>query len=84
MAKNRHPRKDQLRHERIKYELARRGLSLAQIARQAGVGISAVSSVSIGRSRSTKIEQHLASALNMDAAQLFPERYPDTSKGAPK
>jgi len=72
---------DRERHSRIKYELDRRGLSLAEIARRVGVGLPAVSSVSLGRSRSARIEAHLAQALGMTAPQLFPERYPEENKG---
>ncbi|OOY15870.1 hypothetical protein BMI85_09960 [Thioclava sp. DLFJ4-1] len=70
------------RHSRIKYELDRRGLSLAEIARRAGVGLSAVSSVSLGRSRSARIEAKLADALETTAPELFPERYPEERKGS--
>lgn len=66
---------DRERHARIRYELSLRGLSLAEIARRAGVGVSAVSAVSIGKSRSARIENLLAATLGTTAEELFPERY---------
>ncbi|PWR00996.1 hypothetical protein DKT77_19320 [Meridianimarinicoccus roseus] len=66
---------DRARHALIKYQLALRGLTLADIARRANVGTSAVSIVSIGKSRSVRIEALLAEALGTKADELFPERY---------
>ena len=66
---------DRNRHARIKYELALRGITLADIAREANVGRSAVSSVSVGKSRSSRLEILIAGALNTTASDLFPERY---------
>lgn len=66
---------DRDRHARICYLLALRNLNLADIARQAGVGTSAVSSVSIGKSRSAHIESVIAKALGCEAKDLFPDRY---------
>lgn len=69
---------DRERHARLRYELALRGLNLADIARQAGVGTSAVSSVSIGKSRSAHIESVIAKALGCEAKDIFPDRYKHT------
>jgi lambda repressor-like predicted transcriptional regulator len=66
---------DRERHARIKYELELRGLTLADIARDAKVGTSAVSSVSVGKSRSHRLESLIAKAIGTTAAQLFPERF---------
>ncbi|WP_102227226.1 helix-turn-helix domain-containing protein [Acidimangrovimonas sediminis] len=79
MARNDFP-VDRERHARIKYQLDLRGLSLADIARKANVGASAVSVVSLGRSRSANIEKVLAEALGTTAEELFPERYPSHSE----
>lgn len=74
---------DRARHARIKYELALRDLSLADIARIAGVSLSTVSSVSIGKSKSAKVEKHLAAAIDLEPAGLFPDRYQQT-EGEPQ
>ena len=66
---------DRERHAHIKYQLELRKLSLADVSTQLGVGASAVSSVSLGKSRSEKIEKHLASLLGQRVEDLFPERY---------
>ncbi|GFE49029.1 hypothetical protein So717_07820 [Roseobacter cerasinus] len=71
---------DRERHAHIKYQLELRGLSLAEIAEQIGVGASAVSSVSLGKSRSKRIEQALAAALDKTPEELFPERYQDLAE----
>ncbi len=66
---------DRARHARIKFELELRGLRLADIAIQLGTGASVISSVSLGKSRSQRIERHLASAIEQSVEELFPERY---------
>lgn len=66
---------DRDKHAPIKCELELRGLSLADLARQLEVGASAVSSVSLGKSRSRRIEKHIASAIEQPVEILFPERY---------
>lgn len=70
---------DRARHAHIKFQLALRNLSLADVAEQVGVGPSAVSAVSLGKSRSEKIELHLANVLGQPVQILFPERYPEGS-----
>lgn len=74
---------DRARHAHIKYLLELRGLTLADVSKQLGVGPSAVSSVSLGKSRSSKIEKYLATILDQQVEELFPERYPlaETTKG---
>ena len=67
---------DRERHARIKYELELRGMTLADIAREANVGTPAVSSVSVGKSRSKRLEALIAKAIGTTPSQLFPERYP--------
>jgi len=66
---------DRERHARIRYELSLRGLTLAEIAKRAGVSISSVSAVSLGKSRSARVEMILAKALDTEPESLFPERY---------
>lgn len=68
---------DRARHAHIKFQLALRNLSLVDVAAQVGVGPSAVSAVSLGKSRSEKIELHIASVLGQPVQTLFPERYPE-------
>ncbi|MBO9444163.1 helix-turn-helix domain-containing protein [Phaeobacter italicus] len=72
---------DRERHARIRYELSLRGLTLAEIAKRAGVSISSVSAVSLGKSRSARVEMILAHALETLPEALFPERYPADSGG---
>lgn len=72
---------DRERHALVKYELSLRGLSLAEIGRRAGVGTSAVSSVSLGKSRSARVERFIAEALEVPVEDLFADRYPDITKG---
>lgn len=71
---------DRSRHAQIKYLLELRGLTLADVSKQIGVGASAVSSVSLGKSRSEKIEKHLATVLDQRVEDLFPERYPQPGR----
>jgi len=73
---------DRKRHARIRFELALIQLSLADVARQLGVGASAVSSVSLGKSRSARIEKHLAKVLGVEVTELFPDRYPTAHEGS--
>lgn len=74
---------DRERHARIKFELSLRELSLAEIGRRAGVGTSAVSSVSLGKSKSARIESFLAEALGVSVGELFPDRYPAATGRSP-
>ena len=68
---------DREKHARIRYELSLRSLTLAEIARRAEVSVSSVSAVSLGKSRSARIELILAQALATRPEALFPDRYPD-------
>ncbi|WP_460275914.1 helix-turn-helix domain-containing protein [Celeribacter sp. ULVN23_4] len=70
---------DREKHARIRYELSLCGLTLAEIARRAEVSVSSVSAVSLGKSRSARIETILAHALSTCPEALFPERYPNNS-----
>lgn len=70
---------DRERHARIRYELSLRGLTFAEIARRAEVSVSSVSAVSLGKSRSARIELILAQALATRPDALFPDRYPANS-----
>lgn len=73
---------DRVRHAKIKCELELKGLSLADLAKQLGVGASAISSVSLGKSRSERIENHLATAIGQSVETLFPERYTKSEEGS--
>lgn len=70
---------DRERHARIRYELSLRGLTFAEIARRAEVSVSSVSAVSLGKSKSARIELILAQALAYRPEALFPDRYPANS-----
>ncbi|WP_246100909.1 helix-turn-helix domain-containing protein [Palleronia caenipelagi] len=67
---------DLARHEGVKADLRRRGLSFSAVARQLGVNGTTVSLVSRGRNRSRRIERALAIVLETTPEHLFPERYP--------
>ncbi|MFC3061040.1 helix-turn-helix domain-containing protein [Paenirhodobacter populi] len=51
------------------------GTSFADIARNLGVTRTSVSSCSIGRGRSHRIQSAIAKALSTTPQELFPERY---------
>ena len=61
------------RHEQIKEGLYAKGSSLKDIARDLGVSSAAISLVSMGRSRSQRIERALAQKLGIAPERLFPE-----------
>lgn len=63
------------RHERLKARLRLAGTSLAQVARDLDVRPTTVTSVSLGTSRSKRIEQHIAKVLSTSPERLWPERY---------
>ena len=62
-------------HVHIKHALNLKGSSLADIARTLNISQGSVSQVSLGRSRSKRVESALASALETTPEQLFPDRY---------
>lgn len=72
---------DRKRHARIRYELSLRGLSLVAIAKRANVSVSSVSAVSLGKSRSARVERILAEALDTLPESLFPECYLSEQRG---
>ena len=63
------------RHVHIKHALNLKGITLADVARALNVTQGTVSQVSVGRSRSKRVESALASALGTTPEQLFPDRY---------
>jgi lambda repressor-like predicted transcriptional regulator len=63
------------RHVHIRHALYLKGITLADIARSLNISQGSVSQVSVGRSRSKRVEKALASALNTTTEQLFPDRY---------
>lgn len=62
-------------HLQIKEALHTRGLSFGGIARDQGVAKATISIVSRGYRRSRRLEKAIADALNVEPAQLWPERY---------
>ena len=62
-------------HERIKYELRRRGYSLAKVSQRLNISKSAVSLVSIGTQRSQRIETEIAALIEEPLEVAFPDRY---------
>ena len=66
-------------HEHVKLKLALKGLSLAEIARMAGVSPTLVTAVSCGSRRNRKVEQLIAEVLDQTPSDLWPARY-----GAPE
>ncbi len=72
--------RNQERHLRLKYDLAKSGLTLADLARHIGVSHSAVSMIVSGRSRSARIEQAVADALDRKPQDIWPEYYEKEAK----
>jgi lambda repressor-like predicted transcriptional regulator len=66
------------RHEHIKAALRIGGNSLSKLGAEIGVSGSAMSAVSMGKSRSAKIEAAIATALKTTPASLWPDRFEDT------
>ncbi|MFA3920457.1 helix-turn-helix domain-containing protein [Ruegeria hyattellae] len=66
---------DLRKHERIKFELRLAGTSLAEISRELGISQASVSTVSMGKRRSRKIQRAIANRLGRDPEQLWPKRY---------
>lgn len=66
---------NQERRLRLRYELSRLGLSFADLSRKLGVTHSAISLVVAGKSRSARIEQAVADALNCAPEDIWPEYY---------
>lgn len=75
--------------ERLKYELALRGISLSDIAREIGVTQPYVSAVVRGHrntwvSTSRRIEALIAQKLGKPVQEVFPDRYvEDSSQSSP-
>ena len=67
-------------HEKIKYWLRLKGISLAQIARELNVTPTTVTTVSQGTSRSRRIEAAIAGHLGMGPSRLWPDRYMQAEK----
>lgn len=62
-------------HEHIKAELRIKGTSLAQLSRELGLSGASLSSVSLGKHRSKRVEAAIANALGETAPETFPARY---------
>lgn len=63
------------RHLQIKTALHARGLTFSEIAKDQGVAKATISIVSRGYRRSRRLERAIADALDVEPAQLWPERY---------
>lgn len=57
----------------ILYQLRKRGLSGAEIARRAGVGRPCVSMVMSGMRKGQKVREEIAKALNKEVGKIFKE-----------
>ena len=64
------------KHEDIKGALRLRGLTLTDIARSLSVKPATVGLVSQGKGRSARIEHAIATAIRIEARELWPDRYP--------
>ncbi|MNK98198.1 hypothetical protein D3C87_1185570 [compost metagenome] len=69
-------------HQRLKMRLAKRDLTLSDIARQLQVAPSSVTIVSKGFRRSRRIELALANAVGSTPEKLWPARYSDKAGGS--
>lgn len=66
---------DREKHLETKCALEKRNLSFSKIARSLGLSHTTVLAVSIGRSRSKRVEAAIASALDKSPAEIWPDRY---------
>lgn len=73
---------DREKHAKIRYLLALAGLSFSDVAEILGVSPSTVSAVSIGRSRSRRIEMELSKRTGVPESELWPERLNGKSEDA--
>jgi lambda repressor-like predicted transcriptional regulator len=67
---------------RIKIEILKKGISGAEIARQAGVTRVAIYHVIEGRSNSIKLRSAIADALGVRVSDLWPRQTPRRRKAA--
>ena len=63
------------RHAEIRSKLAQKGSSLSVIVHKLKVSKAALTLVSMGKSRSSRIEQAIAEGIGMTPQDLFPEYY---------
>ncbi|SDG45161.1 transcriptional regulator, Nlp family [Celeribacter baekdonensis] len=70
-------RVDRVRHEQIKCALRIAGTNFSNVAAELGIKPSSVSEVSLGTSRSRRVEHALATALSTPVETLFADRYGD-------
>ena len=73
---------DRQKHAKIRYLLAMAGLSFSDIAATLGVSPSTVSAVSLGRSRSRRIEMEISMRIGVPEPELWPERLSGKSETA--
>jgi len=62
-------------YSKLKQDLKGAGKSLRSISREVGVSHTAVTDVARGARRSRRIEQIIASHLNVKPSDLWPDRY---------
>lgn len=73
---------DREKHAKVKYLLALAGSSFSDVAARLGVSASTVSAVSLGRSRSRRIEAELSKRTGVPEVELWPERLNGKSEDA--
>ncbi|WP_409567681.1 transcriptional regulator [Paracoccus sp. (in: a-proteobacteria)] len=65
------------RHEKIKYEIRRRGLSFAKLSEHEGLHRSVFAAVSAATKRSRRAARLIADVLDTTPEELWPEIYGD-------
>lgn len=73
---------DREKHAKVRYLLALAGSSFSDVAANLGVSPSTVSAVSLGRSRSRRIEAELSKRTGVPETELWPERLNRKSEDA--
>ncbi|WP_093968047.1 helix-turn-helix domain-containing protein [Actibacterium lipolyticum] len=70
------------KHAKIKYLLDLAGSSFSDLASSLALSPSTISSVSLGRSRSRRVEKAISERIGVPESELWPERMADKSEDA--
>ncbi|MDR3124168.1 MAG: helix-turn-helix domain-containing protein [Treponema sp.] len=65
---------DRERRKRVKVELARRDMTISDLARALGINRGNLSQIIAGRRRTQKTEEKIAAFFGLDRRELFPPR----------
>ncbi len=73
---------DRQKHAKVKYLLDLAGSSFSDIAASLSLSPSTISSVSLGRSRSRRVEKAISERIGVPESELWPERITEKSEDA--